>query len=198
MMVGNESQFAVESCISKAYARLSFRALGFFVIHIRGKRYGVSKPDATLLACSFDEIVRRIARRGMHTAPFVTGEEAGTIADSYCNAIYGSGQEQKRFFGIPHSEFRRLVHANRLAWAPDGDAAFDDGSHVLHFDIRERVRLIAFRCCFGGCNHDPTSLSDIWLGSDEFYDVLERWRAGFEAEWVQMPKSHDDETGYVS
>lgn len=193
MMVGDASLFALESCISKAYARLSLRALGFFAIHIQGKRYGVSKPDATLLACSFDEIVRRIASRGMHTAPFATEPSAGRIADSYIKALYGSDLEQKLIFGISQLEFREFVKLSNLAWAPDGDAAFDDGSHVLHFDIGRRVRLVAFRFYRERYKHDPATLSDLWLESDEFYAVLEKWRVAIEKDWLQMPKLLDNE-----
>jgi len=69
MIAGNPSRFAVESGITEAYERLSFLALGFFNVHIEGRRYGVHATDATLLACSFDEIEERIAERGIHTAP---------------------------------------------------------------------------------------------------------------------------------
>ena len=39
-------------------------SLNFFVIHLGGKMLGVRSQDATLLACSFDTVSRRIARRG--------------------------------------------------------------------------------------------------------------------------------------
>lgn len=84
--------------------------------------------------------------------------------------------------------FQDIIYSNHINWAPDGDAAFDDGSYVLHFDVGDQVRLIAFKC-----NEDnrpaPSSLSDKWLPADEFYDVLHQWQQAFEAEWLVTPKT---------
>jgi hypothetical protein len=187
MIIGDESSFAIESTITHAYAQLSLRALGFFVIHIGGRCYGVRSPDATMLACSLGEVEDRIARRGKHTAPFAAGETAGEIADAYRDAIYAPEPGSQTYFGIPRSEFRRIIHSNHLIWAPDGDEAFDDGSHVLHFDVGHRVRLIGFKC-IEGYHHDPSTLSDKWLDADVFYGTLDRWRNAFAAEWAATPK----------
>ena len=89
---------------------------------------------------------------------------------------------------MPHAIFQGIVFSNHLIWAPDGDEAFDDGSFVLHFDVGNQVRLVAFKCCIDGYHHDPTSLSSIWLPSGEFYGILENWRDAFEAEWTTAPK----------
>jgi len=107
MLVGDSKLFAIESGTTKAYERLSFRALGYFVIHIAGLRYGVLAPDATMLACSFDEVERRIARRGRHTAPFASQIDGGKIADAYRDAIYAPDQEANHF-----SEFHSPTFAN--------------------------------------------------------------------------------------
>jgi hypothetical protein len=72
-------------------------------------------------------------------------------------------------------------------WAPDGDAALDDGSYVLQFDVDDRVRVIAFRCRENFL-HDPATLSDVWLSADGFYNVLQQWHDAFEAEWESLPK----------
>jgi hypothetical protein len=61
MMIGNPGIFAIESEISRAYERLGLRALGFFVLHVGGRRYGVYEPEATMLANSFDDVQERIA-----------------------------------------------------------------------------------------------------------------------------------------
>lgn len=188
MIVGDPSILGIESRITRAYERLSFRALGFFVIHVGGRRYGVYKPDATMLACSFDAVQRRIADRGTHTASFATESDAGQIADAFRNAIYAEDQEES-YFGIPLAEFNRLFdrNSNDLIWAPDGDEAFDDGSYVLQFDVEDRVRLIAFKFD-EGYHHDPATLSDVWLPADDFYRVLQQWLDTFEAERACMPK----------
>jgi hypothetical protein len=189
VIIGDPSVFAIESGITSAYERLSFRALGFFVIHVGDRRYGVYAPQSTMLACSFDEVERRIADRGGHTAPFSAEFDAGKIAHAFRNAMY-SGEPDKIFFGIPLPEFRELLFSNHLVWAPDGDQAFDDGSYVLQFDVKERVRLIAFKMSEDYL-HDRNARSDVWLKADTFYDVLERWHNAFESEWAAAPKLRD-------
>lgn len=188
MIFGDPTIFAVESMITQAYERLSFRALGFFVIHVSGRRYGVCEPDATMIACSFDHIEKRIVERGEHVAPFATECDAGKIADSFRNAIYAE-EPNEIFFGMTLDEFGPLFsrRLNDLMWAPDGDEAFDDGSYVLQFDVKNRVRLIAFRCKEGGL-HDPNTLSDVWIPADDFYCVLQQWHDAFKSDWASMPK----------
>jgi hypothetical protein len=38
-----------------------------------------------------------------------------------------------------------MIYLTRVAWAPDGDATFDDGTCILQLDIGDLVRLIAFK-----------------------------------------------------
>lgn len=206
MLIGDPSSFAIESCISIAYEELGARALGFFVIHINGRCFGVREPDATWLACSFDEVARRLAGRGTHTAPFATEPDAGKIADAHYDARYGPAQENKRYFGLRHSEFLDRFYSNNLEWSP-GDEEFDDGSSVFHFDAGGRVRLFGYRLKrrekdyprdltvqtkhkgeFHRYQHDPDTLSDLWLEADEFYEILGKWRDAFEVEWRVAPK----------
>jgi hypothetical protein len=183
MICGDPRVFAIESGITEAYARLSLRALGFFVLNVGGRSYGRLAPASTMLACSFDEVERRIAERGRHTAPFSAEQQPGKIADAFLNAVFADEQEEE-FFGISLPEFRGLFSAasKDLRWAPDGDEAFDDGSYVLQFDVDERVRVIAFKRK-EGYRHDPGSISDVWLRGDDFYQILQKWRDAFEAEW---------------
>lgn len=207
MLIGDPSEFAIESCISIAYEELGARALGFFVIHIGGRCYGVREPDASWLACSFDTVAERIAQRGTHTAPFTDERDAGKIADAYRDAIYAPDQENEEFFGLPHSEFRDCFYSKLLVWASDGDEAFDDGSYVLQFDVGDRVRLIGFGLRrreedyphdpaakktydweFHCYHHDPATLREVWLEADKFYKILQTWRDAFEVEWKAATK----------
>ena len=182
MIIGNSLLFAIESKITQAYEQLSYRALGFFLIYIKGHCYGVREDDATMLACSFDEISLRIAKRNKHTAVFAE-LEAKLIANAFRSALYADRQEQN-YCGIPFSEFRRHFDRDEkdILWAPDGDAAFDDGSYVLQFDVRDRVRLIAFKSD-QEYSYDPDTLSEVWMPSETFYQILQKWRDLFEAEW---------------
>jgi hypothetical protein len=196
VIIGDPIIFALEWGITQAYECLSFRALGFFVIHVNGHRYGVHAPDATMLACSFNEVERRIAHRGTHTAPFAIEPDAGKIADAYRNAFFAD-EPKPSFFGIPLTEFSGLFHSdlNDLVWAPDGDEAFDDGSYVLQFDVQDRVRIIAFRSRQEDYPHDPTTLSDVWLMAENFYGILQQWHHAFESAWASMPKVMSQKKG---
>ena len=92
--------------------------------------------------------------------------------------------------GIPSIEFNEFFNKSKTdcMWAPDGDEAFDDGSYVLQFDVKDRVRLIAFKSD-GKYSYDPSTLSDVWLAAENYYGVLKQWRDAFESEWISAPKS---------
>jgi hypothetical protein len=190
MIIGNCAKFALESSITQAFIQPSCIALGYFLIIVEGRRYGLQRSDATILACSFDEVARRVRERGIHTAPFAAKETGGEIADAFRRACY-TGSDIQSGFGMSTTEFRDLIYSNRIVWAPDGDAAFDDGSFVLQFDIQDRVRLIAFRTGQDGL-HDAGTLSDKLLDADEYYGVLKQWHSSFEAEWISLPRTPVD------
>jgi hypothetical protein len=183
MIIGDPKIFAIESAITRAYDRLSFRALGFFVIYIKGECYGVRDPQATMIACSLNEVENRLSNRGFHVAPFAEIAEESQLAIAFTRAIYAPEQENEYYFGLSHPEFCDLVNSRNLEWAPDGDEAFDDGSHVLHFDQGNLVRLVGFKREKTGYEYVANSLRSIWLESDEFYDVLRRWHDAFLSEW---------------
>ena len=187
MIVGNPSHFALESEITHAYERLSLRALGFFVIHVGGKCYGVRTWDATMLSNAVDGVAKRIAMRGSHTAPTIASVDAETLAVAFSRATYLEHDENESFLGMRDSDFVRLLHSTGLVWAPDGEEGFDDGSCVLQFDVADKVRLIAFTRSSNPVL-DPASLHDIWLSSEEFYAILHRWHERFVEEWAASPK----------
>jgi hypothetical protein len=191
LTIGDPQQFAIESCITQAYARLSFRALGYFLIHVGGFNYGVQSKDATMLACSFEEVGRRISRRGSHTAPFSNEPDAALIASAVYDAIYSAGDKAEAPFGVSWPRLREIINTQRIQWAPDGDEAFDDGSRVLQFDVDRRVRIIAYKLetdSDGRHRPHPQTLRDHWMDADEFYGVLQKWRDDFETEWLAAPK----------
>ena len=187
MIIGDPAVFAIESGITEAYLRPSLMALGYFVIHVSGKRFGVKRPDATLLACSFDEVGKRIAERGSHTAPFPFDMNAAKIANAFIRAGYAIHDESEHFFEMPSPQFRNAITTRNLEWAPDGDTAFDDGSYVLQFDNEDTVRLIAY-VSTPNYLHDPETLRDVSLNSEDFYEILQNWRDLFENEWKEAPK----------
>jgi hypothetical protein len=186
MLVGDPLTFAVESEISRRYEEPSLMALGYFLIHVNGRCYGVKSPGATMLANSFDAVGGRIAMRGTHKAPFATAD-ALQLADAYSRAIYIESRDDELFLGMPEAQFKKAIYSGQLIWAPDGDEAFDDGSHVLQFDADDRVRLVAFKR--PDWLPDPASVSEIWLAANDFYSALEQWREGFQNQLSMLP--HD-------
>jgi hypothetical protein len=185
MIIGDPSILAIESEITLAYEQQSFLALGFFAIHAGGRRYGVHKPDATMMGCSFDEVERRVAARGSHVAPFAE-RDATNIVEAFRGAVYADKQADT-YLEMSVRAFVDIIYSNNIAWAPDGDEAFDDGSYVLQFDVANRVRVIAFKRGQDRL-HDPSTLRDVWLPADDFYSVLQRWHIAFAAEWGDLPK----------
>ena len=188
MIVGDPTVFAIESGVTRMYERLSFKALGYFIIHVAGHCYGVRSSEASMLARSLDAVERRILARGEHTVPFESDAEGGSVADAVRDALYADGNDDDLFFGITRVRFADLIYSRDIVWAPDGDQAFDDGSYVLQFDVDDRVRVIGFRSIVGGYAHDPSSLGDVWLSATDFYSILDEWRSRFDAEWKAAPK----------
>lgn len=181
MVVGDPIEFALESAVTRALEPRGQMGLGYFAIHVGARRYGVVAPDATLLACSFGEVEKRIRRRGSHQAPFAQ-LGAGDIADALGKVVYGGVPDGAEVLGRSAREFNTALAAGHLVWAPDGDEAFDDGSLVLQFDVANQVRLVGFRR-LSDQRHDPSTLADVWLDADRYYGILATWSHAFEAEW---------------
>jgi hypothetical protein len=187
LIIGNPHTFAIESQIS----------IGYFVLHIGGRGYGVHEPNATMLANAFDTVGEILAKRGLHTAAFASEPEAGAILNAIGLAIYAPDPRTEAFFGIPVEDFQKRKSLNYLEWGRGCDEAFDDGSRVLLFDVANRVRLIADRPPWEQKDymHDPKTLRDVWLKADEFYKILHRWRDAFEAEWARSRKVSEQDEG---
>ena len=183
LIVGNTLNFAIESCITQAYENLGQRALGYFVIHVGGNSYGVHEPEATLLACSLDAVLRRVVRRGMHSMNIGADADALKVAEAVLAVTYDEVNPDTRFFGMSSDEFRHALISSEIVWAPDGDAAFDDGGHVLQFDVGNQVRLIAF---MNPVRREDvaSSLTEVWTSAEEFYGCLDKWQRQFQVEWM--------------
>jgi hypothetical protein len=187
MLVGDPNTFAIESEITLAYDHLSQRALGFFVLHVMGRCYGVRKSDATMLANAFDEVGRRIAKRGNHKPAFPMTATAANIAYSFRRAIYDESEEGELFFRMPVRQFTNAISSNHLEWTAYCDEAFDDSSYVLQFEDENQVRLVAFTGT-PDFRYDPVSLRDVCLSPDAFYEILQEWHDRFKDEWSSWPK----------
>lgn len=171
--VGNKESFALESHIEAISPNASQVALGFFVIHLQSKEFGVRKPDATMLGCSIESVKERIQNRGRHLAPFGLELSAIALAQSVVEVLYADVREEE-YFGIDTASFERILEDGRLLWAPDGDEAFDDGSKVIQYDDHGYVRLIGFRYD-GDFRVNPESFAEVTISAEEYYGVLSQW-----------------------
>ena len=182
MIFGNPSQFAVEWEWSKVYKRRSQRAVGFFVLHIEGNIFGVRSLDATLLACSMDAMQRRIIKRGTHCAQYESNATALEILNAFRSATYENETGGESCFGMTISAFRDITRGNEIVWIPDGDEAFDDGSHVLQFDQGDKVRIVGFKNLESLAKTAHT-LTEVRMDADDFYGILGRAEQTFEQQW---------------
>lgn len=187
MIVGNPDTFAIESEITLAYAPLNEMALGFFVVHVMGRCYGVRKPDATMLADPFNEVAKRIATRGSHNPAFPMTATAANVAYSFRRAIYDECEEGEVFFEMSVRQFTNVISSNRLEWTAYCDEAFDDSSYVLQFEDENHVRLVAFTGT-PDFQYDPASLREVRLSPGAFYGILQEWHSRFKNEWSSWPK----------
>jgi hypothetical protein len=190
------NNFSIESFISSAYSNKSTLAIGYFLIHIKGITYGIKEFDATALANSYDEVLRRLSMRGKHIAPhdliILPSLELAQIAE---NALYGDVYDNQELwvFSMLRRELADLIYKNNLIWAPDGDEAFDDGSRVFQFDIDdETVRLIGYNTT-ADYKIDEDKLTDLIISSDEYYSTLEEWSNKFYNEWENFDKRQTHE-----
>lgn len=180
MIVGDCCVFAIESKITEAVERLSQLALGFFVIHVGRHAFGVRKPDASMLGCSFGEVEHRLQRRGTHLLPMLADVAAVDVAAAYLDAIYRD-HPRTDYFGLSQHQFTDALYSSGSIWAPDGDEAFDDGSHILQFDVGSRVRIVAFINTKSPDDLAGT-ISEQWMEADLFYAIISGWKTLFAIE----------------
>lgn len=167
MIVGDTENFALESGLSCPVENTSQQALGFFLIHLSGRRFGVRDSEATLLGCSVEAVEQRLAMRGSHVSERLASLSAEELVELYFSSFYGDTDHLAR----SQNDFLE----SNVIWCPDGDAAFDDGSHVLQFDQGAHVRLVAFRNDVG----KPSDLTERTILADDYYSILKTWVSEF-------------------
>jgi hypothetical protein len=125
--------------------------------------------------------VERIKRRGQHIASFADSESAQGLTYAFRRVLYVGCDTNEKTFGLIPETFTKLVYNNNLLWAPDGSEAFDDSSYIIHFDIKDEVRLIGFRSIIDKY-YDEKTLVDVRMDADRFYKIIEHWQFDFEKE----------------
>jgi hypothetical protein len=182
LLIGRHAIFVIESFMAQVLAGPGQRGLGYFCLHVSSKRYGIRSPDATLLACSFDTVVDRIERRGTHVLAELNHLDAIAIAQGVHAALYKDLPEEAQACGMTAIRLRDELYRHDILMAPDGDAAFDDGGHVLQFDLGEQVRLIAFKNPDGD-EAGVHAIVEVHMNTDDFYDILASWKEQFMTQW---------------
>ncbi|WP_374334534.1 Imm42 family immunity protein [Leeia sp.] len=178
MIFGDKNKFGVELSIDCYCISDGLMAVGKLLIYINGRKYGVDEPDATYLACSYNVIKEIVANRRRHCVPYVEDMSSSDIVSCFVWSVYAIPYGRNDWGGDFLKRLDDDLYKIGCVWAPDGDRAFDDGSHVLIFDVGEMVRLVAF------VNSDDeavisSSLEELVIDADEFYGVLRGWVTGF-------------------
>lgn len=186
VLVGDTATFAVEAGIAEAHENRHFFAVGWFHLWVGGHRYGIHQLDATTLGIPVSMAGEFLAKRGTHRAFFAAEPDAGAIADAVWMSGYVDLPDGAQFFGHSPDFFN---HRAGFGWWDQVDGAFDDGSHVLHFDVGEKVRVIGFQTYETprGWRPNRMSMGDVWLPADEFYGILGQWCEAMEAERNRLP-----------
>ncbi len=184
MIVGNATRFAIETEITEIYAAQRPEALGTLIVHVASKEYGYRTPDSTTLGFPLWHLQQRLLRRGKHVASFSEVLNASMLVDVFLEAEYGITRLFKENLNMSGDEISTILGNYCINWQPDGDEAFDDGSNIYQFDIGDRVRVIA---CKNEATEKDRCVSEIWMPSDEFYNILDEWQRRFEHELRTTP-----------
>ncbi|MBB3743092.1 hypothetical protein FHX10_002585 [Rhizobium sp. BK591] len=176
MIFGNKEHFAIESGVSKFLKSKNQMAIGFFNIYINSFQYGVRKEDASILGSSYYEVKNRIKDTGKHG--FSKLLSAAEIIHIFQYESYGIGSRVDDLIAHQDGKLLQEIIDNKIVWAPDGDAAFDDGGHVFQIDEGKMVRIIGF------INDIPAkNTSEIRIEAVKFYKILQDWSDFFYKDW---------------
>ncbi len=173
IVVGTKSRFAVETCVSAVFPENRNSLLGYFVIHILGQRYGVYEPDASMLGNSIDVVLSLIENEGFHKLSIAKDFPAETFVRWYMRCFSEYDTPEQRMLGNTGSNLWDEFKRNEILWAPDGDEAFDDGSHVFVLDYESTVRLIG--CTYRDYQPIEGTVESVMLERSEFYGILRQW-----------------------
>lgn len=164
MLFGTKEIFGIEIEINNFFHD-KWIGEGKFIVHICGKPYGLDEPYATILYSIPNELYnfcQRLCNTDMELESF----DGNEIAKYYYLQNYSEtnlSDCDKDFL----NKTKKL-----LEWSPE--AAFDDGSHVIHFDDGDTTRIIGFKSCMvdGDCQVMENSCSEIHLPRENFKGII--------------------------
>jgi len=112
---------------------------------------------------------------------------AADVAAAYLDAIYRDNPRTD-YFGLSQHQFADALQSSGSISAPDGDATFDDGSHILQFAVGNRVRIVAFLNTKSADDLSGT-ISEEWMDADLFYATVSGWKTLFAIERASRLKA---------
>ena len=181
MLVGDVTRFAIETEISEIYASEPRDAAGYFILHVSRRCFGVNRPDATGMRFPLWYTQDRIRERGSHVLPGSEGLDAVFLIDIYLEVLWETPRLLPRAApSLSEQDLARRFDSCVML----GDEAFDDGSYVFQIDVGDRARIIA---CMNAATEKDRCVSEIWMPSDEFYNILDEWQRRFEHELRTTP-----------
>lgn len=187
MITGDKDTFAISWSILERYRSNALLALGHFAFHIGGRCYGVTDPDATVLAVAVDSVRERVLNRGTYVCELDT-LAAPILASAFRRAIYTDDTDLQDL-PCTAAQIHHAYDVLRVQWAPFGDESFDDGSYVLQFDTGPLVRLVAYRSSDDPNGYDPATLKEQFVDAEAFYGTLIAWEDQFFAALHALPYS---------
>ena len=115
----------------------------------------------------------------MHRCSEVAPLSAEDIGQRYWRGLYSPD-------AVPaDTDLSDKLHLANVVWAPDGDEAFDDDSHILHLDLDQSVRLIGFRTP-DDYHSRVRDVTEVVVSENEFYDTLANWLVRFTADLQRL------------
>lgn len=183
MIVGDVKTFAIEFQISEAHPDDHFWALGFFIVHVNGREYGVRSDNATMLANAVDGAAELLRTRGVTVNSRLSNMTADQLADEYLEIFY---REISNKIAANDLKDRQTQFLSASCLWPSYDEEFDDGSHILRFDLGSHVRVVGFK----NDNYQPDRLTETRVKAEVFYDVISRWPVLFREQRLRALQRH--------
>lgn len=137
MLFGDKSKFAIEISINNVFGDKHVGE-GCFLVFINFQEYGLKKKYATTFLCIADQLID-FYKNKKNSNLYLENETKELIANYYYIQNFTDNNINEENIELS-SKIKNLIE-----WSPE--SAFDDGSHLIHFDDGEQTRIIGFKSC---------------------------------------------------
>lgn len=164
MVLGNKNRFAIEVNVNNLFHD-EYIGEGNFIVYINNFSYGLREEYATVYLCIID-ILKNF---------YLELKNINLGLDKYSKndiAMYHYMQKYGEIDPSGYDKFLLQKTQHLIEWLPE--SAFDDGSHIIHFDDDETVRLIGYKSCSIDEHFcvEESSVSEIVIPRIEFSEIL--------------------------